>query len=67
MSIKDDYWRYYVEVPYKSPVSKTYKDENGVEHTEYKWLTYDEGRKLLKWDSNKVAMYEIKCILENRE
>lgn len=37
------------------------------EHTEYKWLTYDEARKLLKWDSNKVAMYEIKCILENRE
>ena len=36
------------------------------EHTEYKWLTYDEARKLLKWDSNKVAMYEIKCILENR-
>lgn len=36
------------------------------EHYEYKWLTYDEARKLLKWDSNKVAMYEIKCILENR-
>lgn len=36
------------------------------EHTEYKWLTYNETRKLLKWDSNKVAMYEIKCILENR-
>ena len=30
------------------------------EHTEYKWLPYDEARKLLKWDSNKVAMYEIK-------
>ena len=37
------------------------------EHTKYKWVTYDEGRKLLKWDSNKVAMYEIKCILEKRE
>ena len=37
------------------------------EHNEYKWLTYDEARKLLKWDSNKLAMYEIKCILENRE
>ncbi len=36
------------------------------EHTEYKWLIYDKARKLLKWDSNKVAMYEIKCILENR-
>ena len=36
------------------------------EHTEYKWLTYDEARKLLKWDSNKVAMYEIKTLLENK-
>ncbi len=33
------------------------------EHSEYKWLTYDEARKLLKWDSNKVAMYEINCQL----
>ena len=33
------------------------------EHTEYKWLTYDEARKLLKWDSNKIAMYEINCQL----
>lgn len=36
------------------------------EHTEYQWLTYDEARKLLKWDSNKVAMYEIKTLLENK-
>lgn len=34
------------------------------EHTEYKWLTYNEARKLLKWDSNKVAMYEINCQLQ---
>lgn len=34
------------------------------EHTEYKWLTYDEARKLLKWDSNKAAMYEINCQLQ---
>ena len=34
------------------------------EHTEYKWLTYNEARKLLKWDSNKVAMYEINCKLQ---
>lgn len=35
------------------------------EHTEYKWLPYDEARKLLKWDSNKVAMYEINERLKN--
>jgi len=34
------------------------------EHSEYKWLTYDEARKLLKWDSNKVAMYEIDSIIK---
>ena len=36
------------------------------EHTEYKWVTYDEGRKLLKWDSNKVAMYEIDSITKGK-
>ena len=36
------------------------------EHTEYKWVTYDEGRKLLKWDSNKVAMYEIDSIIKGK-
>ena len=37
------------------------------EHSEYKWLTYDDARKLLKWDSNKVAMYELNCILRNKK
>ena len=37
------------------------------EHSEYKWLPYDEARKLLKWESNKVAMYETKCLLENKQ
>ena len=36
------------------------------EHSEYKWLTYDEARKLLKWDSNKVAMYEIDSIIKGK-
>ena len=37
------------------------------EHCECKWLPYDEARKLLKWDSNKVAMYEMMCRLRNYE
>ena len=37
-----------------------------AEHTEYKWLTYNEARKLLKWDSNKVAMYEINSIIKGK-
>lgn len=29
------------------------------EHKAYTWLPYEAARKLLKWDSNKVAMYEL--------
>lgn len=36
------------------------------EHCEYKWLPYNDARKLLKWDSNKVAMYETMCRLNSR-
>lgn len=35
------------------------------EHTGYAWLTYDEACKKLKWDSNRTALYELKCILDN--
>mgnify|MGYP004546364135 CR=1 FL=1 len=35
------------------------------EHSEYKWLPYNDARKLLKWDSNKVAMYEAMCRLNS--
>lgn len=35
------------------------------EHSEYRWLPYNDARKLLKWDSNKVAMYEIMCRLNS--
>ena len=31
------------------------------EHTEYRWLPFREARKLLRFDSNKVAMYETLC------
>ena len=61
MSIKDDYWRYYVEVPYKSPVSKTYKDENGVEHTEYK-CAYPI--RLIDWDEYSDIAYQLLSISE---
>ena len=37
------------------------------EHSEYQWLPYNDARKLLKWESNKVAMYEIMCRLRNNE
>lgn len=36
------------------------------EHDKFVWVPYNEARNILKWDSNKVAMYEIKCLLENK-
>ena len=61
MSIKDDYWRYYVEVPYKSPVSKTYTDEDGKEHTEYK-CCYPI--RLVDWDEYSDIAYQLLSISE---
>jgi len=29
------------------------------EHTESQWLSYDEAMKLLKWDSNRTALWEL--------
>ena len=37
------------------------------EHTECIWLTYEEARSKLKWDSNRTALYELDCRLKNRE
>lgn len=61
MSVKDDYWRYYVEVPYKSPVSKTYTDEDGKEHTEYK-CCYPI--RLVDWDEYSDIAYQLLSISE---
>jgi dATP pyrophosphohydrolase len=36
------------------------------EHTECAWLTYDDACKKLKWDSNRTALYELKCRMENK-
>jgi dATP pyrophosphohydrolase len=29
------------------------------EHIEYKWVNYEEAVKMLKWDSNKSALWEL--------
>ena len=34
------------------------------EHSEYRWLDYQVALDLLKWDSNKTALWELKRILE---
>lgn len=31
----------------------------GTEHSEYKWLPYEEARGLLRYDSNKSALWEL--------
>ena len=34
------------------------------EHTECVWLSYEEAREKLTWDSNRTALYELNCRLE---
>ncbi|HEY4403124.1 MAG TPA: NUDIX pyrophosphatase [Xanthobacteraceae bacterium] len=29
------------------------------EHTEYRWVSYEEAAKLLRWDSNRTALWEL--------
>lgn len=36
------------------------------EHTEYLWLAYKQARSKLKWDSNRTALYELNCRLEEK-
>jgi len=35
------------------------------EHTEYKWLKFEGARDILRFDSNKTALYELNCRLIN--
>jgi len=30
-----------------------------TEHSDFKWLCYEEARKILKWDSNRNALWEL--------
>ena len=36
------------------------------EHTEYRWLCYEEADRLLKWDGNKTALWELDRRLRGR-
>lgn len=37
------------------------------EHSIYKWFTYDEAMKKLKWDSNKTALWELNYRIQNKK
>jgi dihydroneopterin triphosphate diphosphatase len=37
------------------------------EHTEYKWMRYDEGYQVLRWDNNKTALWELHERLRNND
>jgi dATP pyrophosphohydrolase len=37
------------------------------EHTEFKWASYEEAVSLLKWDSNKTALWELNERLLNND
>ena len=38
----------------------------GKEHSSYKWLPYEKAEKLLKYDSNKTALWELNYRLNKR-
>ena len=35
------------------------------EHCEYAWMSYDEAKQKLMWDSNRTALYELNCRLRS--
>jgi dATP pyrophosphohydrolase len=35
------------------------------EHSDYVWMTYEQARNVLHWDSNKTALYELDCRLRD--
>lgn len=37
------------------------------EHTDYKWLTYEEAYRLMKYEDNKIALWELDKRLKNEE
>lgn len=37
------------------------------EHSAYKWFTYDEAMRELKWDSNKTALWELNYRIQNKK
>jgi dATP pyrophosphohydrolase len=37
------------------------------EHTEYRWLPYDKAHKLLKWDNNRTALWELNHRITHRK
>lgn len=41
--------------------------EIGKEHTDYVWLSFKEAIKLLKYDSNKTALWELNYRLTKKE
>lgn len=47
------------EYSFAVELSHTYPINLSNEHTEYKWLSFDEAQNLLHWDSNKTALWEL--------
>ena len=37
------------------------------EHTKFQWLTFEDAKRILKWDSNKNALWELDWKLKNNK
>jgi dATP pyrophosphohydrolase len=49
----------YVVPEYCYGVEATQELSISKEHSEFRWVAYDEARSLLKWDSNRNALWEL--------
>ena len=47
------------EHSFGAEVKETDTIKISAEHIGFKWVTYEEAQKSLKWDSNKTALYEL--------
>lgn len=56
----------YVVPEYSFGVSVSGSVKLSHEHTECVWLSYEEAREKLKWDSNRTALYELHCRLTKK-
>jgi len=62
-SFKDAYGRSLTEYVYGAEINEKQEIRLSAEHTEYRWVGYEEARTLLKWEGNKIGLARLHSIL----
>ena len=58
---EDDFWL--TEYVYAIEVSEQHNPSLSKEHEEYRWVSFEEALKLLKWDTNKESLRKVNDIV----